>query len=106
VNASRALLYVHGHVFPQGMRSLNRMTALVNDETSAFHALIREDCLDLTCSLRVPNSERDRAAFMYSLIVTALCRTRHKAVYAVRRTMPSGRVFPNFHSELPVFASA
>jgi len=24
------------------------------------------------------------------------------AVYAVRRTMPSGRVFPNFHSELMI----
>lgn len=31
----------------------------------------------------------ERAAFMYSLIVTALCRARHKAVYADRRTMPS-----------------
>src|SRR5450756_1558170 len=31
-----------------------------------------------------------RAAVMYSLIVTALCRARHKAVYAVRRTMPNG----------------
>ena len=27
---------------------------------------------------------------MYSLIVTALCRARHKAVYAERRTMPNG----------------
>jgi hypothetical protein len=26
---------------------------------------------------------------MYSLIVTALCRARHKQVYADRRTMPS-----------------
>jgi len=31
-----------------------------------------------------------RAAAMYSLIVTALCRARHRAVYAARRTMPSG----------------
>ena len=31
-----------------------------------------------------------RAAVMYSLIVTALCRARHNAVYADRRTMPSG----------------
>jgi len=30
-----------------------------------------------------------RAAAMYSLIVTALCRIRHRAVYAERRTMPS-----------------
>ena len=35
-----------------------------------------------------------RAAVMYSLIVTALCRMRHKAVYAARRTMPNGIVFP------------
>ncbi len=32
----------------------------------------------------------DRAATMYSLLVTALCRARHKAVYADRRTMPNG----------------
>ena len=31
-----------------------------------------------------------RAAAMYSLIVTALCRARHRAVYAARRTMPNG----------------
>ncbi|SDO47859.1 Transposase [Vreelandella arcis] len=30
------------------------------------------------------------SAAIYSLIETALCRTRHKAVYAVRRTMPNG----------------
>src|SRR5674476_145151 len=36
-----------------------------------------------------------RAAVMYSLIVTALCRARHKAVYAVRRTMPNALVFPS-----------
>ena len=37
-------------------------------------------------------SERgaDRAAVMATLIMTALCRARHKAVYAARRTMPSG----------------
>ncbi len=47
VNALRALLYEHGHVFPVGMRSLDRMTALVEDETSDFPVLIREECLDL-----------------------------------------------------------
>ncbi len=35
----------------------------------------------------------DRAAAMYSLIITALCRVRHKAVYADWRTMPSGATF-------------
>lgn len=32
----------------------------------------------------------DRAAMMYSLIVTALCRAGHRQVYAARRTMPNG----------------
>jgi hypothetical protein len=45
-------------------------------------------------------------ATIAALIETCLCRTRHKQVYAGRRTMPSGRVFPNFHFVLPVFASA
>ena len=31
----------------------------------------------------------ERAAAMYSLIVTCLCRARHRQVYAERRTMPS-----------------
>jgi transposase len=47
VNALRALLYEHGHVFPVGMTHLNRMTRLVEDETVNLHALIREECLDL-----------------------------------------------------------
>ncbi len=34
VNALRALLQEHGHVFPAGIRYLNRMTALVEDDTS------------------------------------------------------------------------
>jgi hypothetical protein len=33
-----------------------------------------------------------RAAVMFSLITTALCRMRHRAVYAERRTMPSDAV--------------
>ncbi len=51
VNALRALLYEHGHVFPQGIRSLNRMTALVEDETTNLHALIREECRDLLAQI-------------------------------------------------------
>jgi hypothetical protein len=31
-----------------------------------------------------------RAAAVYSIIVTALCRARHKQVYTARRTMPNG----------------
>jgi hypothetical protein len=37
-------------------------------------------------------SERgaERAAFMATLVMTALCRARHKQVYADCRTMPNG----------------
>lgn len=51
VNALRALLYEHGHVFPVGLRHLNRMTALVEDETSDLPALIREECQDLLAQI-------------------------------------------------------
>ena len=47
-----------------------------------------------------------RAAAMYSLIETSLCRARHKAVYAARRTMPSGLVFPRFLADRHVIGSA
>ena len=47
-----------------------------------------------------------RAADMYSLIVTCLCRARHKAVYAEHRTMPNGLVFPRIHRERRVTGSA
>ena len=47
-----------------------------------------------------------RAAAMYSLIVTALYRARHKAVYAARRTMPNGFVFPRICRDRHVIGSA
>lgn len=50
-NALRVLLYEHGHVFPQGIRSLSRMTALVEDETANLQSLIREECLDLLAQI-------------------------------------------------------
>jgi len=51
VNALRALLYEHGHVFPIGTRYLNRMTALLEDETSDLPELIREECQDLLAQI-------------------------------------------------------
>ena len=51
VNALRALLYEHGYVFFIGMRHLDRMTALVDDETSDLPALIREECQDLLAQI-------------------------------------------------------
>jgi transposase len=47
VNALRALLYEHGHLFPAGIRHLEHMAALVDDETSDLPELIREECQDL-----------------------------------------------------------
>lgn len=51
VNALRALLYEHGHVFPAGIRYLDRMTALVEDEASDLPVLIREECQDLLAQI-------------------------------------------------------
>src|SRR5438132_13881086 len=48
----------------------------------------------------------ERAAVMYSLIVTALCRARHRQVYAARRTMPSRVLFPRFLAERRLLGSA
>jgi transposase len=48
----------------------------------------------------------ERAAVMLSLIQTALCRERHKAVYAARRTMPNGLVFPRIRGDRHVIGSA
>jgi transposase len=47
-----------------------------------------------------------RAAAIYTLIETALCRARHRAVYADRRTMPGGLVFPGIHSNRRMICSA
>jgi transposase len=45
-------------------------------------------------------------AIAMTLIQTALCRVRHSAVYAVRRTMPNGLVFPRYRRGLDVIGSA
>jgi len=48
----------------------------------------------------------ERAAVMYTLIQTCLCRTRHRQVYAARRTMPSPVVFPRFFADRRLVGSA
>ena len=48
----------------------------------------------------------ERAAAAYTLVETALCRARHKAVYAARRTMPNALVFPSIRSDGHVIGSA
>jgi len=47
VNALRALLYEHGHVFPAGIGHLDRVATLLEDEASDLPALIRGECRDL-----------------------------------------------------------
>lgn len=51
VNALRALLYEHGHVFPVGMHHLARMARLVEDEATNLPALIRDECQDLLAQI-------------------------------------------------------
>ena len=47
-----------------------------------------------------------RAAALYSLIESALCRARHKALYAACRTMPNGLVFPRIFRNGRMIGSA
>jgi transposase len=47
-----------------------------------------------------------RAAAIYTLIETCLCRARHRQVYAARRTMPSRAVFPRFLADRRLIGSA
>lgn len=51
VNALRALLYEHGHIFPVGIRSLDRMASLLEDETADLPALVREECKELLAQI-------------------------------------------------------
>ena len=45
-------------------------------------------------------------ACLASLIETALCRARHRQVYAARRTMPNGLVFPRNCRDRDMIGSA
>jgi transposase len=45
-------------------------------------------------------------AIVATLIQTALCRARHRAVYAARRTMPNGLVFSQVRHDRPMIRSA
>ena len=47
-----------------------------------------------------------RAAAMYTLIETALCRMRHRAVYAASRTMPMRHVLTPFGLKFRAVGSA
>jgi hypothetical protein len=47
-----------------------------------------------------------RAASIYTIVQTALCRARHSAVYAAHRTMPNRLVFPRIRRDRYVIGSA
>ena len=47
-----------------------------------------------------------RAAIVMSLVQSALCRTRHRADYADRRTMPNGLASARIHRSRRVIGSA
>lgn len=51
VNALQAALCEHGHAFPVGIRSLDRMASLLEDETASIPALIREECKELLAQI-------------------------------------------------------
>jgi len=76
VNALRALLYEHGHVFPAGIRHLNRMTALVADETSDLPLLIREECQDLLVQITEKTARIAERAKKLSALATQTDRAR------------------------------
>jgi len=84
VNALRALLYEHGYVFPVGMSHLNRMTALVQDETVDLHALIREEYLDLLGQIAEKTARIIERTTKLKTLVTQSDRARRL------QTMPGG----------------
>lgn len=66
MNALRALLYEHGHVFPAGIRYLDRMAALVEYDASDLPALIREKCQDLLAQIAEKMAHADSQANLRS----------------------------------------
>jgi hypothetical protein len=63
----------------------------VEIDSNAVENLIRPIALNRKNALFAGHDEGGKGwGRIASLIETALCRTRHKAVYAVRRTMPNG----------------
>jgi transposase len=51
VNALRAILYEHGHVFPIGIWQLKRMQDLVDAESCDLPVIVREECRDLMAQI-------------------------------------------------------
>ena len=92
VNALRALLYENGHVFPAGIRHLNRMTALVADETSDLPLLIREECQDLLVQIAEKTARIAERAKKLSALATQTDRARRLQTMPGVRSMTAGAV--------------
>ncbi|MGO4909267.1 transposase [Pseudorhodobacter sp. W20_MBD10_FR17] len=63
VNALRAILYEHGHVFPIGIGHIKRMQDLVGSDTCDLPIIVREECRDLLAQIAVKTARiksRDR----------------------------------------------
>ena len=97
VNALRALLYEHGYVFPVGMRYLDRMTALVDDDTSDLPALIREECQDLLAQIAEKTAHITERTAKLMALASQLDRARRL------QTMPG--VGPLTAIAVPAFGS-
>jgi transposase len=79
----------------------------VEMDSNPVENLIRPLALNRKNSLFAGHDEgAQNWARLASLIATALCRVRHKAVYADCRTMPNGLVFPGIRCERHVIGSA
>ena len=51
VNALRAILYEHGHVFPIGIGHIKRMHDVVEDKTCDLPVIVREECRDILAQI-------------------------------------------------------
>ena len=76
------------------------------DELAAEQVVARSQAVQSFQRKRPSDRGTERAAVMATLIMTALCRARHRAVYAARRTMPSRVVFPRFLADRRLVGSA
>lgn len=105
VNALRALLYEHGHVFPAGIRHLNRMTALIEEETSGLPVLIREECKDLQAQIAEKTARiTERTAKLKTLAAQPQKSGGFRPCLVLDRSRPSlwKRSAPTWRSSQPV----
>ena len=95
-----------------GLRRWDGLTRFLDDgrielDTNIVERSMRPQALTRKNALFAGHDDgAENWAILASLIETALCRARHKQVYADCRTMPNGLVFPGIHRERRVIGSA